>query len=248
MYKKADAQAYAQAEGQEEEAKKCNYNGCKKKATLVCPGCNLKWYCGLECRNNDFWDKHMYVCNNKVSYREKKAVYKANLSFYQTFQQSAEKILRAIGVIFGQGGVRAKFRLAKDLNKLKKDGKVTLAFYCRDTQTIMVTFLDIRKKNEFLFTLIHEMLHAWFHQVAKYHTCVVDGVDQEEEGACELFAYLLLCKKFKPSYVITFVSTVKVYKDPFDKLKKELKIPDDPSKLTYEDIKHFLHEYVKRRN
>ena len=249
-------------------AEKCNYKDCPNIGTKLCGGCKLQRYCSLECQKNN-WPEHRRMCkshqktsllatkknlftealsyDNQIS-EAKKAVDEANLTFYQTVKEAAKKILSTIGVIFGRGGVRVNFRLAKDLNKPKKDGKVNLAIYYRNTQTILVTFLDISKENVFLFTLIHEMLHAWFHQVAKYHPCVVDEVDQEEEGACELFAYLLLCKKFEPSYTITLVSNVELYKDAFKKLKKELKIPDDPSNLTYEEIKNLLHEYVKRRN
>jgi len=248
-------------------AKKCDYKGCTNKAIKVCGGCKLHWYCSLDCQKAS-WPNHRASCKKHkeqslkppkdlfaeaLSYDEqisetKKAVDEANLSFYNTVKELAKEILLLIGVIIGPKGAMVKFRLAMDLNKPKKDGKVNLAFYKRNTQTIMVTFLDMSKHNVFLFTLIHEMLHAWFHLVAKYHPCVVDEVDQEEEGACELFAYLLLCKKFNPSYVITLVSTVETYNDAFNKLKKELKTPDDPSNLTYEQIKSLLHEYVKRRN
>jgi len=251
----------------------CSAPDCSESVSKRCGRYRIARYCSSECQKAH-WKEHKLTCHKqKKAEKLKTPTVKKSISFFEsisyTTQDEEWKVnedirkavllkvftcsyndakveLAKILVIIGQNGARVKPRLSFRSGVSSTSG-VELGYYEPKTREIIVRNFDPDNSHPLLMTLIHELMHAWFHQVAVYPKDMEEKVDKQEEGACEFFAFILLAKKFNSSYARSLVSKAPLYAEAFEKLHKKLKPPEDASVITYQEIQDYLYKYVKSR-
>ena len=75
----------------------CNYCNIsnEKKSLLKCSGCNIYYYCSIDCQRKD-WIKHKIICKSKNKNNNKNNKYKKKIPSKEDFPQSLNE-----GFIYG---------------------------------------------------------------------------------------------------------------------------------------------------
>lgn len=241
----------------------CGNPGCVNLAFQRCSRCKKMPYCSPGCQATHWQIGHKKDCAKKVSPSsaftavfaaaidhsdiEKKWEVdegkrrQAQLEILIRIWEHAKHHLGKIGVKT-KVPVRLSFEKAPDDNTKKKE----LGHYDPIKERILIRDFTPSDENDLLWTIIHELLHGWFHKTLAYPRGW-DKVDEEEEGACEVFTHLLLSKRFNCVYSLSIhESHIELYRTSFKKLCEKLKI-DCSRVYEYDQIRTFLDTYIRIR-